>query len=161
MHALSHASLGIGACVTVVLGQGETGPDTDGRAPADLAGSGVMEARREEMSGVGRYGPHSPWGSPQEAGHDMLASDLGQAREAMADQEEGQARDVLADREETEELSDEAADPLGVFLISCSSPPPTALLPIPSANGGGNTEGQVERPTKRSSGRLAAKPTVG
>lgn len=68
---------------------------------------------------------------------------------------------MLTDQDEHEGLGEEAADPLSLFLIKCSSPPPTVVLPTPSTDGGGNAKGQAEKPTKRSSGRLAAKPKVG
>lgn len=58
------------------------------------------------------------------------------------------------------EPGDGPTDPLRLFLISCSSPPPAALLPNPTA--ADELEGRpAVKPSKRSSGRLAAKPTAG
>lgn len=53
----------------------------------------------------------------------------------------------------------EPIDPLGQFLIDCTSPLRAALLPNP-VDGGKQDGGADGKLTRRSSGRLAAKPTA-
>lgn len=64
------------------------------------------------------------------------------------------------DAADVDESGGELTDPLGRFLISCSSPPSTALLPTPTADPGKGTE-PAGRISKRNNGWLAAKPTAG
>lgn len=139
VHGLFHAGSSTGAgdkCLMVGLeGAGLVGP-----------GASVEEhgaAREQELM----FGPHSPRDCP-----------VGQGRSWAAPTVEVQPNET--EPEGGGEATDEPADPLHAFLISCSSHTPTALLPTPAADGDLAAE-PAGTLAKRSSGRLVAKPTAG
>lgn len=101
-----------------------------------------MDAGRDPFTGI--FGPHSPRASPQNGPPEQGLTVLGLDEQKEADAEE----------------SEKAIDHLSHFLISCTSPLRAALLPTP-VDVGDQEGGATGKLAKRSSGRLAAKPTAG
>lgn len=138
VHGLFHDSLVIGACGSSEVGQGS---DSAVALTQSREDSGSNE---ESDSTEGVFGPHSPREGPSVGPHVLGLELLGSEGSEKADAGGGA----------------EPIDPLGQFLIDCTSPLRAALLPNP-VDGGKQDGGEDGKLTSRSSGRLAAKPTAG
>lgn len=158
VHGCSHARAESGAEAPISVGPDgkEEGEDRFMIEEAAEGGEGCVE--RE-----GLFGPLSPREAPP-GGLLLLGRQLESERSRLQDGtepiSESAADGIEGGPDETEDKFAAPPDPLTSFLISCSAPPPTALLPTP-AGSGRRKEGQADPLSRRSNGRLAAKPTAG
>lgn len=152
VHGLSHAKPVIGAGAMIMAG-----PSKEGVAEADPLTKAMHGGGGDLGTQVDLFGPHSPREGP--FGGTLLLPGL-QPHDGLWDGTGGNAAMPESEPEEPGDGPEPAIDPLATFLISCSSSPTPALLPMPAGRDRRQEE-QAVLPTKRSSGWLAAKPTAG
>lgn len=161
VHGHLHASVPIGVADLPPMDQRAERVGAPTHVPAPARQDGIAATAEVEI-----FGPHSPRTSPDGEGLALFegAIDRGRGEERGPPQPGALALGGQPDATQDVvrgEPGDGPADPLLSFLISCSPiPPAAALLATPAA--ACELEGRpVVKPSKRSSGRLAAKPIAG